>query len=81
MCQITEELQKTKAISVLIQMPTTYLRESRFSCLFEIKSLKKNPITPINTLMREAIKKNIIPRFGMLVDNMQQQQKSFKIIS
>ena len=27
-----------KAISVLVQMPTTYLRESGFSCLGEIKS-------------------------------------------
>ena len=57
------------AISVLIQMPTTYLRGSVFSCLCEIKSRKRNSITHIDSLMRGAIKKVIIPRFGMLVDN------------
>ena len=55
-------------------MPTTYLCESGFSCLCEIKSRKRNSITLIDPLMRRAIKKDIIPRFEMLVDNMQQQK-------
>ena len=56
-------------------MLTTYLCESGFSCLCEIKSYKKkNLITYIDPLMRGAIKKDIIPRFGMLVDNMLQQK-------
>ena len=63
-----------KAISVLIQMPTTYLCESGFSCLCEIKSRKRNSITHIDPLMRGAIETKIIPRFEMLVDDMQQQK-------
>ena len=62
-----------KAISVLIQMPTTYLCESGFSCLCEIKSRKRNSITHIDPLMRGAIEKDIIPRFELLVNNVQQQ--------
>ena len=61
------------AISVFIQMPTTattYLCESGFSCLCEIKSRKRNSITPIDTLMRGAIKNDINHQFGMLLDNM-----------
>ena len=57
-------------------MPTTYLSKSGFSCLREIKSRKRNSITSIDTLMRGAIKKGIIPQFEMLVDNMQQQKKT-----
>ena len=64
-----------KAISVLIQMPATYLRESVFSSLFAIKPRKRNSIKHIDTLMRRAIEKDIISRFGMLVDNMQQQKR------
>ena len=63
-----------KAISVLIQMPTTYLCESGFSCLCEIISRKRNSIELIDPLMRGEIEKDIIPRFEMLVDNMQQQK-------
>ena len=64
------------AIFVLIQiLRTYYLCESGFSCLCEIKSRKRNSITPIDTSMRGAIKKNIIPQFGMLVGNMQKQKK------
>ena len=63
-----------KAISVLIQMPTTYLCESGFSCLCEIKSRKRNSITHIDPLMRGAIETKIIPRFEMLIDDMQQQK-------
>ena len=55
-------------------MPTTYLCESGFSCLCEIKSRKRNSITHIDPLMRGAIETKIIPRFEMLVDDMQQQK-------
>ena len=51
-----------------------------FFCLCEIKFCKRNSITPIDTLMRGAIKKDINPQFGMLLDNMQQQKKTLKII-
>ena len=55
-------------------MPITYLCESVFSCLREIKSRKRNSITHYDRLMRGAIKKDIIPRFGISVDKMQQQK-------
>ena len=63
-----------KIISVLIQMPKTYLCESVISCLCEIKSHKRNSLTHSDLLIRGATKKDIIPRFGMLVDNTQQQK-------
>ena len=67
-----------KPFSLFIQMPTTYLCENGFSFLCEIKSRKRNSITHIDSLMTDegAIKKDIIPRFGMLVYNIMQQQKS-----
>ena len=37
-----------KAVAMLIQMPTTYLSESGFSCLCEIKSQKRNSIIHID---------------------------------
>ena len=67
-----------KAISVLIQMPITYLCESGFSCLCEIKSCKRNSIIHSDPLMRRAIKKDITPRFGMLVDIICNNKKVIK---
>ena len=57
-------------------MPTTYLCENGFSFWYEIKSRKKNSITHIDPLRTHegAIKKDIIPRFEMLVCIMQQQK-------
>ena len=43
-------------------MPSTYLCESGFSCLFEIKSRKRNSCAHIDPLMRGAIKNDIFPR-------------------
>ena len=63
-----------KAICILIQMPTTYLCESGFSCLCEIKSRKRNSITHIDPLMRGAIEQEINLRFELLVENMQEQK-------
>ena len=68
-----------KAFSVLIPIAAASLCKSVFSCLCEIKFDERNSITRIDPLMREAIKKDIISRFGMLVDNTQQQKKSLKI--
>ena len=48
--------------------------ESGLSCSCEIKSRKRNSITHINPLVMGAIEKDIIPRFRMLVSNMQQQK-------
>ena len=58
-----------RAISIFLQMPTKYLCENGFSFLFEIKSRKRNLITHIDPLRTDegANKKDIIPRFGMLV--------------
>ena len=67
-----------KAISVLIQMPTTYLCESGFSCLCEIKSRKRNSITYIDPLMRGAIETKIIAWFEMLVDDFCNSKKAIK---
>ena len=41
----------------MIQMPTTYLCESGFSCLCEITSCKRNSFTPIDPLMRGQLKR------------------------
>ena len=48
----------------------------------EIKSRKRNLITGIDPLITDegAIKKDIIPRFGMLVYIMKTTKKSLKII-
>ena len=62
------------AICILIQMPTTDLCKSGFSCLCEIKSRKRNSITHIDPLMRGAIEQEINPRFEQLVENMQEQK-------
>ena len=60
---------------MLIQMPTTYLCESDFSCLCEIKYGKRNSnsIIHIDQLMKGATETEIIPRFELLVDNMQRR--------
>ena len=63
-----------KAISMLIQMPATYLCKSVFSYLCEIKSRKRSSITHIDPLMRGTIEKEIIPRFELMANNMQQQK-------
>ena len=63
-----------KAICILIQMPTTYLCKSGFSCLCKIKSQKRNSITHIDPLMRGATEQEINPRFQLLVENMQKQK-------
>ena len=63
-------------------MPTTYLCENIFPFMCEIKSRKRNLITGIDPLITDegAIKKDIIPRFGMLVYIMKTTKKSLKII-
>ena len=58
---------------MLIQMPATYLCKSVFSYLCEIKSRKRSSITHIDPLMRGTIEKEIIPRFVLMANNMQQQ--------
>ena len=65
-----------RAISIFLKMPTTYLCENGFSFLYEIKSRKKNLITHIDPLRTDkgAIKKDIIPRFGMLICIVHQQK-------
>ena len=69
-----------RVISIFIQMPTMYLCENVVSFLYEIKSRKRNLITHIDPLRTNegAIKKDIIPQFGMLVYIMQQQKKVIK---
>ena len=54
---------------MLFQM-LMYLCESGFCCLCEIKYQQGNLITHINSFMRGAIEKEIIPRFELLVKNM-----------
>ena len=52
-----------KAITILIQMPTTYLCKESFFNLVEIKSKKRNSLHNIDSLMRGAIEKEIKPRY------------------
>lgn len=62
-----------KAMRYLAQMPTTYLCEQAFSCLVDIKSTKRNRISNIDVLMRGAVETDILPRFDVLSDNIQEQ--------
>ena len=55
-----------------------YLCKRGLTCLCEIKSRKRNSITLIDPLMSRAIKKDIIPQFGMLFNNMQQQSSHLR---
>ena len=48
--------------------------EGVFFSLCEIKSRERNSITHIDPLMMGALEKDTIPRFRMLVNNMQQQK-------
>ena len=40
-----------------VQIPSTYLCKSGFSCLCEIKSFKRNSITHIDSLTKEQLKR------------------------
>ena len=54
-----------KAFSVLIQMPTTYLCE---------RNLRKKFNHKRRSIDEEAIENDILPGFGMLVDDVQKQK-------
>ena len=62
-----------RAIDILVQMPTTYLREEGFSSLVEIKSKKRNVMLDIDSLMRRGIEKEITPRYLRIAEAMQEQ--------
>ena len=62
-----------KAMKYLIQMPTTYLCEQAFSCMLDIKSKKRNRIKNLDSLMRGAMEKTVLPRFDTLAMIHQEQ--------
>ena len=65
MCQRTETLQKRQFLFSFECQLCTYAKVVFLVCG------KRNLIEHIDPLMRGAIEKDIIPRFGMLADNMQ----------
>ena len=62
-----------KAMRYLVQMPTTYLWEQAFFSLLEIKCTKRNRIIDVNVLIRGAVETDMLPRFNLLSENVQQQ--------
>ena len=60
-----------KPISLLIQSPSTYLCESGFSTLSQIKTKQRNSIEKIDRLMRGALKTKLVPRNDQLVGKLQ----------
>ena len=63
-----------KAISLLIQSPSTYLCESGFSTLSQIKIKQRNSIEKINHLMRGALETELVPHYDQLVGKLQNQK-------
>ena len=64
-----------KDISLLIQSPSTYLCESGFSTLSQIKTKQRNSIEKIDYLMRGALETEFVPRYDQLVGKLQNQKK------
>ena len=63
-----------KAISLLIQSPSTYLCESGFSTLSQIKTKQRNSIEKIDHLMLGALETELVPRYDQLVGKLQNQK-------
>ena len=63
-----------KAISLLIQSSSTYLCESGFSTLSQIKTKQRNSIEKIDHLMRGALETEFVPRYDQLVGKLQNQK-------
>ena len=63
-----------KAISLLIQSPSTYLCESGFSTLSLITIKQRNSIEKIEHLMRGALETELVPRYDQLVGKLQNQK-------
>ena len=60
-----------KAISLLIQSPSTYLCESGFSTLSQIKIKERKSIEKIDHLMWGALETELVPRYDQLVRKLQ----------
>ena len=64
-----------KAISLLlIQSPSTYLCESGFSTLSQIKTKQRNSIEKIDHLMWGALETELVPSYNQLVGKLQNQE-------
>ena len=63
-----------KAISLLIQSPSTYLCENGFSTLSQIKTKQRNLIEKIDHLMRGALETELVPCYDQLVGKLQHQK-------
>ena len=63
-----------KAISLLIQSQSTYLCESGFSTLSQIKTKQGNSIEKIDQLRRGALETELVPRYDQLVGKLQNQK-------
>ena len=57
------EIFAEKAITVLVRMPSTYLRESGFSSLSLVKKKKRNCLTNIDPVMRMVLESEITPNY------------------
>lgn len=51
-----------QAITVFVQMPTSYLREQGFSSLVLVKTNKRNAILNLGPLMRVSLENCLTPR-------------------
>ncbi|KAG7172784.1 SCAN domain-containing protein 3-like 5 [Homarus americanus] len=61
-----------KALQPQVMMTTTYLSEQGFSTLVELKTMKRNSLQNLDSLMRGALEKEIEPQFQKLVKEMQE---------
>ena len=62
-----------RPISILVRLPCTYLCESGFSSLTQIKCQKRNRLTNIDPVMRLALETKLVPNYKLLLQQMQQQ--------
>ena len=63
-----------KAISLLIQSPSTYLCESGFSTLSQIMTKERNSTEKINHFMWGALDTELVPRYDHRVGKLQNQK-------
>ena len=64
-----------QALNVLVQNPTTYLAEKRFSVLVDIKTKKRSCLLneTLDDLMRGAFEQDVMPNLSEISKHMQQQ--------
>ena len=71
----TYENLAIQALKVLVQNPTTYLAEKRFSAVVDIKTSKRSCVLneTLDDVMREALEQDIMHNWYEISRNIQQQ--------